>query len=142
MFAGDFAYDPDEDAYVACRNYGAAMSGLPTVSEAVQTVVAPSQKLFEVGAPEDVWSLYSTRQRRIAAIHTSIEDLNDMSRAGGYKRIYNACVATDVYGYTLSSQSIDVYFTSSAVSGDEGLTGDAYMFTPMIHEFTVERWTL
>lgn len=42
-------------------------------------------------------------------------------------------------GYTVSSRSVDIYFTSSAVSGDEGLIGDEYLYTPMIHEFPLER---
>lgn len=139
LYAGDFAYDPDKEEYVVCRNYGGAVSGLPAVSEAVQAVIAPADALFEV-ARSDVWSLYSDMQRRISAIHTSIEDPEDMSRADGYKRIYNGCVASDQYGYTVSSRRVDIYFTSSAVYGDDGLIGDAYLYTPMIHEFVIERW--
>ena len=88
---------------------------------------------------DPVWALYNAKQRRIGAIHTAVDDEDDFSRSGGYKRIYNGCIASDEYGYTVSSRSVDIYFTSSAVSGDEGLIGDEYLYTPMIHEFPLER---
>ena len=65
----------------------------------------------------------------------------DMTRTNGYKRIYNGCIASDAYGYTVSSREISVYFTSSAVSGADGLEGEEYKYTPMIHEFTIGRGT-
>lgn len=145
LYGGDYAYDPDEDVYVVCRNYAGAVSGLPAVSEAVQLVVAPADKLFEVddGSPaaekRTVWTLYNPAQRRVSALHTSVDDEDDLSRSGGYKRVYNGCVTADEYGYTVSSRRAELYFTSSAVNGDGGLTGDEYLFTPMIHEFTIER---
>ena len=145
LYAGDYAYDPEENVYVVCRNYAGTVSGLPAVAEAVQAVIAPADRLFEVDGTspnesrEAVWSLYNPKQRRISALHTAVDDEEDTSRSGGYKRIYNGCVASDEYGYVLSTRRADLYFTSSAVSGDEGLTGDEYLFTPMIHEFILER---
>lgn len=145
LYSADYAYDPDENLYVVCRNYSGAVSGLPAVSEAVQPVIASADRIFEVSdnAPMEsanpVWTLYNAKQRRIGAIHTAVNDEDDFSRSGGYKRIYNGCIASDEYGYTVSSRSVDIYFTSSAVSGDEGLVGDEYLYTPMIHEFPLER---
>lgn len=145
LYGGDYAYDSAENAYVVCRNYAGAVSGLPAVSEAIQAVTASADEIFAVngGAPgsgvNTVWSLYNPAQRRVSALHTSVDDENDMSRSGGYKRIYNGCVASDEYGHTVSTRRADIYFTSSAVSGDEGLTGDEYAYTPMIHEFIIER---
>ena len=152
LFAGDYVYDPDEDTYVVCRNYGGSVTGLPTVSEAVQVLTASAADIYKVNenepgdtmGAEAVWSLYNSRQRRISAVHTAMdveEGSTDMSRADGYSRIYNGCIASDPYGYTVSSNEAVVYFTSSATSGDDSLTGDEYKFTPMIHEFVVGRGT-
>ena len=145
LYSADYAYDPDENLYVVCRNYSGTVSGLPAVSEAVQPVIASADRIFEVSdnAPmesaDPVWTLYNAKQRRIGAIHTAVDDEDDFSRSGGYKRVYNGCIASDEYGYTVSSRSADIYFTTSAVSGDEGLIGDEYLYTPMIHEFPLER---
>ena len=151
LYSGDWAYDPDEDQYTVCRNYGGKVTGLPTVSEAVQTLTASAADIYKINdnapnqnaAPTPVWSLYNNKQRRIATVHTAMDTVDgmDMTRTNGYKRIYNACIATDAYGYTVSSREIDVYFTSSAVSGADGLEGDEYKYTPMIHEFIVGRGT-
>lgn len=151
LYSGDWVYDPDEDLYTVCRNYGGKVSGLPTVSEAVQTLTASGADIYKINdnapnentTPTAVWSLYNTKQRRISAVHTAMDspDGVDMTRTNGYKRIYNGCIASDSYGYTVSSREISVYFTSSAVSGAEGLEGDEYQFTPMIHEFTIGRGT-
>lgn len=145
LYAGSYAYDPEEKAYVVVRNYASSVSGLPAVSEAVQAVIASADKIFAVASggagskPEAVWQLYDPAQRRVSAIHTAIDDENDMSRSNGYKRVYNACIAKDEYGRTVSFRQADIYFTSSAVSSDEGLSGDEYVFTPMIHEYVIER---
>ncbi|MBR2341447.1 MAG: hypothetical protein IKA72_03470 [Clostridia bacterium] len=149
LYSGDWVYDPDEDMYAVCRNYGGKVSGLPTVSEAVQTLKASGADIYKINdnAPNEntmltaVWSLYNNKQRRISAVHTAMDspDGEDMTRTNGYKRIYNGCIASDAYGYTISSREINVYFTSSALSGAEGLEGDEYKFTPMIHEYTIGR---
>lgn len=145
LYGGDYVYNPDDGTYVVCRNYGGAVSGLPSVSEAVQIVTCKGSEMFRVDSntagttPEKVWSLYNGARRRISAIHTAIDDLEDMSRSNGYKRIYNGCIASDVYGYALSTRNVEIYFTSSAVSGDEGLVGNEYLFSPMIHEYHLAR---
>ena len=145
LFSADYVYDPDENIYIVCRNYGGSVSGLPSVAEAVQTVEADADEIYKVydNLPgtvpaEGVWKLYNSRQRRISAIHTGVDDA-DTSRGNGYKRIYNGCVVSDQYGHSVSSREIQIYFTSSAVSGDDGLEGNEYVFTPMIHEYTITR---
>lgn len=101
LYSADYAYDPDENLYVVCRNYSGTVSGLPAVSEAVQPVIASADRIFEVSdnAPmesaDPVWTLYNAKQRRIGAIHTAVDDEDDFSRSGGYKRVYNGCIASD-----------------------------------------------
>jgi len=83
LYSADYAYDPDENLYVVCRNYSGTVSGLPAVSEAVQPVIASADRIFEVSdnAPmesaDPVWALYNAKQRRIGAIHTAVDDDDD-----------------------------------------------------------------
>ncbi len=79
-----------------------------------------------------------TVARRIGQSATGLGETDDPEKQVGYARVYYACVATDVYGRTLSSDEAELYFTAcceaSASPGDE----TAYLYSASIHAYKVE----
>lgn len=135
----DWSYDEAHDEFVVVRDYWLLASTAPAVAEAVQVVRGGKAVLYDVPNDEENYAgEWITVARRIGQSATGLGETDDPEKQVGYARVYYACVATDVYGRTLSSDEAELYFTAcceaSASPGDE----TAYLYSASIHAYKVE----
>ncbi len=136
IVGADWSWDEANGEFVVVRDYWLLSSTAPGVAEAVQVVRGGKSVLYEVeNYGEEFDGGWITVARKIGQTSTGLEDADDPEKQTGYPRIYSACITTDLYGHSLSSQRVDLYFTAcceaSASLGDE----TAYLYSASVHPY-------
>lgn len=127
--SADFALSADKSTIYAVRDYYPISPLSPAVAEAVQVLSAPIGILTEtVGDNSPKWTIIDDK---ISSLDTAVWEKEEMT---GYDRIYSACIIGDEYGI-LHSETFLISFTSCALASST----PNYKYTPMIHEYRIER---
>lgn len=133
LYCADYVYDAESKELLVVRNVSTVVTTEPKVSSAVQLLRASDTILSENNAgwvPEAETKVWWTKGAEIDDMNTAAE-----GEFFGYSRIFNACIASDPYGYLLEYGSYDVYFTTQAEYDVNN--PNVYLFSQMIHELTV-----
>ncbi len=135
--SADWAYDEETDEFYTVRDYYPAAAVAPTVAEGVQIIKADRFSALyltdEKGRGVTVWQ---TVRHKIDIVDTADYESGEEARMSGYERIYSACLVRNAYGRIRKSDGkISVIFTSSASIQTRP---DDYLFTPALHEITVD----